>query len=68
MTTKILDEDDDHICIQCNIVHETGKAVALNGTKGALVWLPKSEIEIVRGFEHQEITIPMWLFMEKDVA
>jgi len=48
------------------IEKETEKAVAVKDTKGYLVYLPKSEIEIVNGMREVSIHVPEWLAKQKD--
>lgn len=43
------------------IEKETDKAVAVKDTKGVLVYLPKSQIEIVKGMRAVAIHVPAWL-------
>ena len=52
-----------------NIARETDKAIALSLTDGpALIWLPKSQIEVERDGQSISVAMPYWLAKDKGLT
>lgn len=45
---------------------ETEKAIGVKDTRGIIVYLPKSQIEIVKGMREIAIHVPEWLARKND--